>query len=112
MATNEACKEVRALRLLMEDLHLADAAAPTSMFNDNRGCIDWSKSMSTKRLRHFNICKNAICDSISLLEINLSHVPGVCNPADIFTKEHRDMQHFDLLVSCFLTPFPSSPPWS
>jgi hypothetical protein len=66
--------------------------------------------MSTKRLRHFNIRENAVRDAILLLDIVLSHIAGVCNPSDLFTKEHRDLAHFLALVSCFLSSrvFPAS----
>jgi hypothetical protein len=59
--------------------------------------------MSTKRLRHFNIRENAVRDAILLLDIVLAHIAGVRNPSDLFTKEHRDLAHFNVLVSCFLS---------
>jgi hypothetical protein len=59
--------------------------------------------LSTKRLRHFSIRENAVRDAILLLDIVLSHIAGVRNPSDLFTKEHRDLPHFLSLVSCFLS---------
>lgn len=52
----------------------------------------------SKRLRHFNICEVAVRDNISTGEITLTHLPGHCNIADLFTKEIRDVAHFQELA--------------
>jgi hypothetical protein len=103
LATDAATKAVQYLRHVMTDLGLPDRLHPTPLYNDNQGCIDWAHTMSTKRLRHFNIRENAVRDAILLLDIVLSHIAGVRNPSDLFTKEHRDFAHFLSLVSCFLS---------
>ena len=102
-ATDEATKEVQYLRLILEDLSLSDADAPIPVWNDNKGAIDWSRTRSTKRLRHYNIRENAIREAIQHREITLSHIFGKGNPADLCTKEHRDNAHFLALTSVVLT---------
>jgi hypothetical protein len=40
-------------------------------------------------MRHLNIRENAILEVHLLQEIVISHISGICNPADIFTKEYK-----------------------
>ena len=37
-------------------------------------------------------------------DIEISHIPGVLNPADLLTKEHRDAGHFCTLRDLILVP--------
>jgi hypothetical protein len=46
-------------------------------------------------MRHVNIQENMIREAIhSFREIEVSHIPGPCNPADIFTKEFKSDETF------------------
>lgn len=75
------------------------------LFADNQGGIDWSHSGAiTKRLRHWNIKEVAIRDAIVAGEVTLAKIPGPINPADLFTKEMKDKQHFLQLRSCLMSP--------
>ena len=103
-SADEATKAILSLRNIMEDLSLPEITSPTPVFNDNQGCIDWSKTTSTKNLRHFNIRENAVRESIAYGDITLSHIAGKLNPADLFTKEHKDQSHFLALRDCFVSP--------
>ena len=86
----------------MEDLSLSDAKHPTRIWNDNRNCVDWSSGMIPKAVRHVNIRDSAVRDSVRNCEIDIKHIDGHLNPADLFTKEMRDVSHFlrlrDLVV--------------
>jgi hypothetical protein len=42
-------------RHVLSDLNMHNATKPTPAYNDNQGCVDWSKSTYIKNLRHFNI---------------------------------------------------------
>ena len=89
-ATDEGVKNVQMFRHILSDLGLLDETLPTKVFNDNKGFIDWSNSFSTKGMRHVNIRENAIREAIhEFKEITISHIPGTCNPSDIFTKEFK-----------------------
>ena len=85
-------------------MFLTDANRPTPVYNDNdndndnQGCVDWSKTTSTKGLRHLNIRDCAVRDSIQAEEVTIHHIQGVINPADIFTKEMKDGLHFRALL--------------
>jgi hypothetical protein len=41
-ATNEGTKSVMAVRNLMDDFELPESREPTIVWNDNRGCVDWT----------------------------------------------------------------------
>jgi hypothetical protein len=79
-----------------------NATKPTPVYNDNQGCIDWSKSTSIKNLRHFKIRENAVREAVQQKENDLKHHPGIHNPADMFTEEHKDKSHFDALQECLV----------
>eukprot|EP00984_Skeletonema_dohrnii_P008670 scaffold3227_cov89-Skeletonema_dohrnii-CCMP3373.AAC.1 len=101
-ATDEGIKEVLSLRARCADMSLTDANRPTPVYNDNQGCVDWSKTTSTKGLRHLNIRDCAVRDSIQAEEVSIHHIQGVINPDDIFTKEMKDGLHFRTLRDSFM----------
>jgi hypothetical protein len=106
-ATDECVKNAQMFRHVLDDLHLLDSSLPTNVYNDNRGAVDWSKSFSTKGMRHVNIRENAIREARLLNEISIHHIPGSSNPADIFTKEFKSDPTFKQLRSLILF-YPSS----
>jgi hypothetical protein len=77
---------------------MPDVAQPISMFNDNRGAVDWSSGCTvSKKLRHLNIREVAVRDAQKAGIVNIRHVPGHSNVADIFTKEHKsDAMFYEL----------------
>ena len=98
-----ATKEAQHLVYLMNELGVADTHQPIPLYNDNKGSVDWSGTGAiTKRLRHLNMRQVAIRDAIQAREVAVYHIPGNVNPADLLTKEHRDVSHFrelrDILV--------------
>ncbi len=78
----------------LDDLHLLDSSIPTNMYNNNRGAVDWSKSFTTKGMRHVNIRENAIREAHMMNEISVHDIPGSANPADLFTKEFKSDSTF------------------
>ena len=91
-----------ALRARCADMSLSDASSPTPVYNDNQGCVDWSKTTSMKGLRHLNFRDCAVCDSVLAEEVTIHHIQGIINPADIFTKEMKDGLHFRTLRDSFM----------
>ena len=59
------------------------------------GAIQWTEtgSLTQKKLRHLNIRELAVLESRNAGEIEIGHIPGKINPADMFTKEDRDVGH-------------------
>jgi hypothetical protein len=62
--------------------------------NDNQACINWSKSCTTKGLRHIQMCENFVRENIASNFVHIQHIDGRLNLADIFTKEMKDTAHF------------------
>jgi hypothetical protein len=61
---DEGCKTSKPLFNLITDLGMPDVAEPLSMFNNNRGAVDWLSGCTvSKKLRHLNIRKVAVQDA-------------------------------------------------
>lgn len=89
----------------MGDLQLSETSKPTPLFNDNRGAVDWSSGCNiSKRLRHFNIREIAVRDDVESGTIIISHLPGIYNIADIFTKEISCDKLFQALAFQLISP--------
>ena len=62
------------------------------------GCCASSPSLS----RHENLAELGIAEAKQHGEVSFYWIPGKTNPADIFTKEDNDVQHYcslrDLMV--------------
>jgi hypothetical protein len=103
-ATNGCTKSILWFRHVLSDLNLLPSSSPTPLYNDNQGAVNWSKTTSTKGMRHVNIQENIVRESIHVFkDIAVSHIPGPCNPSDIFTKEFKSDETFrqvrDVLLS-------------
>jgi hypothetical protein len=107
-ATDECVKNIQMFRHILEDLNMAPSA-PTLIYNDNRGAVEWSHSFSTKGMRHLNIRENAIREAQQLAEVSIAHIPGTCKPTDIFTKEFKSDCTFRSLRNLLLYPSSSFP---
>ena len=102
---DEGCKSGLQVRHISQDLQLKEATKPTPLFNDNRGCCDWSYGVNiSKRLRHFNIREVAVRDDVKAGDITVTHLPGKVNIADLFTKEIRDSAHFREMAFRLISP--------
>ena len=95
-ATDECCKALIHLSMLIEGLNLLEEVMPkpTNVYNDNQACIIWSRSMTTKGLRHVQIRENAVRESQHTGFICTKHCQGKYNLSDMFTKEDKNPAHF------------------
>ena len=104
IATDECVKFLLYLRNICDDLQLPHSYfhEPLKVYNDNSACIKWSRNMTTKGLRYIQIRENAVRESVQDKFIDLLHIEGKINIADLFTKEDKDSKHFisirDILV--------------
>jgi hypothetical protein len=99
-ATDECVKDILRLRHMCTDLgilHILMPGTPVNVYNDNNACVCWSKSKTTKGLRHITIRENAIRESVDNKIIQVLHVSGKTNLADMFTKEMKDTAQFIIL---------------
>jgi 5-deoxy-D-glucuronate isomerase len=105
-ATDQCVKEILRIKHIFNDMDVKHLYMPTNepiqVYNNNAACVSWSKSMTTKGLRHITIKENATKESIGNRTISIHQVTGNINIADIFTKEMKDVTHFielrDMLV--------------
>jgi hypothetical protein len=76
---------------------------PTNIiFNDNKACVQWSKRTTTKGLRHIQMRENRIRENIASQFVDIQHIAGKINLADIFTKEMKNTCHFVELRDLFM----------
>ena len=106
-ATNVASKSVVGMRHLAESVRLSgdditDTLAPSPLYNDNAPCIKWSHNMTSKKIWHMELQENLVWEWVQDKVLNVLHVKGRVNPADIFTKEMRDGAHFRRLRDSFV----------
>ena len=90
----------------MRQLGLPDVDFPTPLLNDNQGSIDWIESgcKPTKKLRHENLSKLGIYEARLYNEVDIYWTPGPTNLADIFTKEDKDVAHFESVRDQMVMP--------
>ena len=95
-ATDECVKCLLHLSFLVDGLDLQNELLPppTTIYNDNMACIQWSSNMTTKGLRHIQIRENAVRESVSNGFAKIKHIEGKINLSDMFTKEDKDVGHF------------------
>ena len=81
----------------MKQLGLPNVDFPTPLLNDNQGSIDWIESgcKPTKKLRHENLSELGILEAREHNEVQIYWMPGASNPSDLFTKEDKDVAHFE-----------------
>ena len=107
-ATDECVKFLLYLRHIAEDITITKQLFPhpTMVYNDNAACVTWSGNMTTKGLRHIQIRENAIRESIENKTVQIEHISGKVNIADMFTKEEKDAQHFITLRDHMMEQLP------
>ena len=90
----------------MKQLGLPDVDFPTPLLNDNQGSIDWIESGSkpTKKLRHENLADLGITEAREHNEVQIYWMPGASNLADIFTKEDKDVAHYESIRDQMVMP--------
>ena len=90
----------------MKQLGLPDVDFPTPLLNDNQGSIDWIESgcKPTKKLRHENLADLGIAKAREHDEVQVYWMPGASNLADIFTKEDKDVAHYESIRDKMVMP--------
>jgi len=103
-ATDECVKFLLELSQILEFLGVKDIFMPSTsiIFNDNNGCVQWSKAATTKGLRHIQMRENRIRENIVSKFVNILHIDGKINLADVFTKEIKDISHFVEIRDLFM----------
>ena len=89
-AIDECVKGLLRLTHIIQDMKCEHIYTPTNkpiqIYNDNNACVYWSKSTTTKVLRHISIRDNAIREYVASNTVSIQHIKGKINITDIFTK--------------------------
>ena len=103
-ATDECVKQLIQLSYILDGLNMLQEVMPnpTPIFNDNTACVTWSKSTTTKGLRHIQMRENAIREAVATDFVSINHIEGKINLADLFTKEDKDVNHFQKIRDIIL----------
>jgi len=103
-ATDESVKFFLELVQIMEFLDAKQLFMPSGnvIYNDNQACVNWSKTCTSKGLRHIQMRENRVRENIASQFVSVHHVDGKTNLADIFTKEMKDINHFVTLRNLFM----------
>ena len=110
-SVDECTKALQGFVNVLKDLSLYESIInhePLQIYNDNAATVQWSHNMTTKGLRYIQIRENAVRENVQANVITVNHIGGKLNPSDIFTKEDRDVDHFQQCVNALCsTPPPS-----
>jgi ribonuclease HI len=86
IALSEAVREASWLRSMLEELGFS-STRPTTIFEDNQGCISISKNRRTdKRTKHIDIKYHYVRDQVEEKNIILQYCPTDIMAADAMTK--------------------------
>jgi hypothetical protein len=65
-----------------------------TIYNDNESCVNWSASVTNKGTKHINLKENYVREAHQLGIAKITHIPGITNATDLFTKEPKVTAHF------------------
>jgi hypothetical protein len=94
VATNECTTELQSIRYRAQDLKMSDAFERTTIYNDNQAAVDWAASCTNKGTKHINLRENYVRELHQNGTTKVTHIPGIINASDLFTKELKDAAHF------------------
>jgi hypothetical protein len=94
IATNECTTELDSIINCTQDLDMADAYERITIYNDNQAAVDWAASCTNKGTKHINLRENYVRERHQHGITKVTHIPGVINASDLFTKELKDAAHF------------------
>ena len=104
-SVDDCTKALQHICNILQDLKVFElfTNGPIPIHNDNSACVQWSHNMTTKGLRYIQMRENAVREQVQKGFIEVKHIAGNQNTADIYTKEDKDVTHFlqcaDTLVS-------------
>ena len=71
IATNECVKEVASIRHRAVDLGMLDSSSTIPVYNDNQACVQWSKSSTSKGIKHVNLRENYVREAQQEKEVDI-----------------------------------------
>ena len=94
MATNECDKELISIRLRATDIGMTNALTLITIYSNNQAWVDWSSSITNEGNKNINLRENKVREAQADEKIFVTHIPGVINSSNIFTKEMKDAAHY------------------
>jgi hypothetical protein len=94
IATNECTTELDNIINPAQDLDIQDAYERITIYNDNQAAVDWAASCTNKGPKHINLRENYVRERHQSGVTKVTHIPGIINASDFFTKELKDAAHF------------------
>ena len=90
----------------MKQAGLPGIGCPTPALSGSRGATGWigSGCRPSKKLRHESLVELGAAEAKQHGEVSFYWIPGKANPADIFTKEDNDTQHYCTLRDLMVKP--------
>lgn len=90
-----AAKEAFFIKMLLTELGYHELVTPVRTFSDSAGAISIAQNPGPRsRTKHFELHLHYIQEQIKLGNMLLTHIPGVNNIADAFTKALSPAIHF------------------
>eukprot|EP00956_Cyclotella_meneghiniana_P015762 scaffold24459_cov75-Cyclotella_meneghiniana.AAC.3 len=93
-ATHECVNDLLSVKHRAMDLGFPDAFERITVYNDNKSACDWAASVTLKGTKHINLHENCVREEHQNGTVKITHIPGVINAVDLFTKELKDDAHF------------------
>ena len=93
-ATNECVKDLLSVKHRALDLGFPNAAKRITVYNDNKSAVDWASSVTLKGTKHINLHETCVREAHQDGIVKITHIPGLINASDLFTKELKDDAHF------------------
>jgi hypothetical protein len=93
-ATHECINDLLSIKHRALDLGMPDAAKTITVYNDNKSAVDWASSVTLKGTKHINLHECCVREQHQNKTVKVTHIPGVINSSDLFTKEIKDAAHF------------------
>jgi hypothetical protein len=105
-ATDECVKFLLEFEQLLDFLEVKHLFMPSTniIYNDNKACVNWFKTCTTKGLRYIQMKENHVQENVQNAFVQIIHVNGKLNLADIITKEMKETTHFVELRDLMLHP--------
>jgi hypothetical protein len=104
-ASDEGTKLALTVPHLLKDSRQIEGRVSNPLWNHNCRCVNWTKGVSlSKKLRHMNIHELGVCLAQTKGDIDVQHIKGKCNIANLFTKEIKDSSHFQQMAFTITTP--------
>jgi hypothetical protein len=98
LATTHAAKQILWTRSILEELGFKQHN-PTVLFCDNRGTVYCTHDpQHHSAMKHIDIRIHFICDCVNKGLIDVHHIPGIDNVADLFTKALGPQNHIKWLT--------------